>query len=247
MLRDATHDGAEHDREELEKKEDDMRVKMTLRGLMVAGFAIALTVQAWAYPEVARQTKAACAACHISPAGGAALTDAGKAFKTEKKALDTKVAGAEYVGPNKCRMCHLKEYKAWGDTPHARAFAMLKAAPDSTVAKVAKMLGVELKGPAAQSDACVGCHVTGFKLPGGYPAADSTKNVSLMAVSCESCHGPGGKHVPATMADKKKMINRAVTANMCTQCHTPALSPKFNFVEFKKKGVHPIPVAKTTG
>lgn len=222
-------------------------MRVGLRGLMVVGFALVLAIQAWAYPEAARQTKAACAACHVNPAGGAALSDAGKAFKAEKKAPDTKVAGAEYVGPNKCRMCHLKEHKSWGETRHAKAFAMLKTAPDSTVAKVAKMMGVELKGPAAQSDACVVCHVTGFKLPGGYPAADSVKNVSLMAVSCESCHGPGGKHVAATMADKKKMIDRAVTANMCTQCHTPAFSPKFNFEEFKKKGVHAVPVPKTAG
>jgi len=48
------------------------------------------------------------------------------------------------------------------------------------------------------------------------------------------------------MAEKKKFISRAVSANMCKQCHTPAMTPNFNYEEFVKKGVHPIK-AKAAG
>ena len=105
---------------------------------------------------------------------------------------------------------------------------------------MAARLKVELKGKASENEACIVCHVTGFKLAGGYPAADSARTAAVTHVACEACHGPGGKHVAASMAEKKKLINRAVTANLCTQCHTAVISPKFNFEEFKKVGVHAI-------
>jgi hypothetical protein len=202
--------------------------------------ALGLAAQAWAFPSITMKTKAACAACHVSPAGGAELTAAGKAYGAEKKVPEAKVAGAEYVGSKKCMMCHPKQHKSWAETAHAKAFTNLKAATGEPVAAFAKAMGVELKGKAAESDACVGCHVTGFKMAGGYPAADSTKNVALAAVGCEGCHGPGSKHVTAPMAEKKKAIYGTVSAKMCMDCHTAAASPKFDYAEFKKKGVHAV-------
>ena len=120
---------------------------------------------------------------------------------------------------------------------------MLKAADPKVVADMSARLKVELKGPAETTDACVSCHVTGFGLPGGYPAADSARTAAVTNVTCESCHGPGSKHASASLAEKKKLINRNVTAKMCTQCHTAAMSPKFNFEEFKKLGVHAVAAA----
>jgi len=215
-----------------------MRVKMHYRGILVTGIVLAWAAHAWAFPESARQTKAACASCHANPAGGAALTAAGKEFKEEKKAPEVKAAGADYVGINKCKMCHPTEFKSWQTTKHATAFAMLKSAPDTAIAAMAANLKVDLKGAASENDACVTCHVTGFHLPGGYPAADSAKTAAVTNVACEACHGPGSKHVTAPMAEKKKTINRNVTANLCMQCHVAATSPTFNFEEFKKRGTH---------
>jgi type IV secretory pathway VirB2 component (pilin) len=205
-----------------------------------------VAAQLWAFPELSRETKAACAACHTNVAGGEGLTDAGKAFKTAKTApaAAAAVKAAEYVGNNKCKMCHMKQHKAWSATPHANAFSKLKAADAAAVTAMASKLKIEITGSAARTDACVKCHVTGFQLASGYPAADSVKTAALAAVSCESCHGPGSVHVTAPMADKKKFINNAVTAKMCMQCHTPEISPKFNFEEFAKK-IHPVP--KTAG
>ena len=212
---------------------------------VVPALGVLVAARLWGFPEAARETKAACGACHASIAGGAELSDAGKAYKADKTVPAAAAAkSADYVGNNKCKMCHAKQHKAWSTTPHAKAFANLQAVAPAKAAEVAGMLKVELTGSAAKTDACVKCHVTGFHLAGGYPAADSAKTAAVAAVSCESCHGPGSVHVAAPLAEKKKTITRAITANLCTQCHTPQLSPKFNFEEYAKR-IHPVP--KTTG
>jgi len=194
----------------------------------------------WAFPEIARETKTACVACHTNPAGGVGLTEAGAKYKSEKKAAAAQDAKqAEYVGSGKCKMCHLAEHKAWSESPHAKALTNLKAADAKAVAAVAGKMKVELKGAAAESALCVTCHVTGYELAGGYSAADSAKSAALGAVGCESCHGPGSLHLTAPKADKKKFIYKDVSAKMCTQCHTPAMTPDFNYDVMMKKGVHP--------
>jgi hypothetical protein len=205
------------------------------------------THQVWAYPSVARTTKAACAACHTSVAGGVELSDAGKAYKADATKLPTgDVKGAEYIGSNKCKMCHIKEYKAWSETKHAHAFENLAAAKPEDVKAMAEKLKVEIAGSADKTDGCVSCHVTGFQLAGGYPAADdSTKTANLAMVGCEGCHGPGSIHASkdTPKEEKKKFINAGVTENMCKNCHTPEMSPKFDFAEYKKTGVHIVAAA----
>jgi hypothetical protein len=210
------------------------RIVLTALGMLAAA-------QLWAFPDFARQTKAACVACHVNPAGGADLNDAGKAFKTDAKAPAASTAkAAEYIGSNKCKMCHINEYKGWAATVHAKSLTNLQAVSAEKAAEVAGKLKVELKGTAATTDGCVKCHVTGFKLAGGYPAADSTKNAAASAVACEGCHGPGSLHMTAPMAEKKKFISRTVSAKMCEQCHNATMSPEFKYEEFVTKGVHPI-------
>jgi hypothetical protein len=209
-------------------------------GVMSVCLAVGLAAHAWASPEFARQTKAACVTCHVTPAGGPDLTDTGKAFKADP----TKVPGAgsmkaaEYVGINKCKMCHMKQYKASLETRHSNALGYLQKADAKAVADMAAKLKVELKGPATQNDACVTCHVTGFHLAGGYPAADSAKTAAVSNVTCEACHGPGSLHIAAAMADKKKFINGHPSAKLCMQCHTATTSPNFKFEEYKARGVH---------
>jgi hypothetical protein len=213
--------------------------KQLASGLMVA-LGIVVASQLWAFPEFARQTKSACATCHANPAGGVDLSDAGKAYKADGKAPAAGTAkAADYVGANKCRMCHIKQYKAWSETPHARALAGLQKPDSAKAATMAAALKVDVKGSPASTDQCVRCHVTGFQLATGYPQADSTKAANLANVTCEGCHGPGSLHVAAAMADKKKFINRGVTANLCMQCHTAVTSPNFKFAEYAAR-VHPV-------
>ena len=213
--------------------------------MAVLGIAVATqAAKAWAYPAFAREHKAACATCHANPAGGPTLNEGGTAFKADNSKVPAAAAkGAEYVGINKCKMCHMKQFKAWGATPHANAWAGLKNSTPEKATEMATALKVEMKGSPATTDGCVSCHVTGFQLAGGYPQADSTKAASLVNVTCEGCHGPGSLHVAAAAADKKKFINRTVTANMCKQCHTATTSPKFDFAEFSKRGVHQVAAA----
>ena len=222
-----------------------MRRKSLVVGLLAAGVGLSLALHAWAFPEVARQTKLACATCHTNPAGGAELTEPGKAFKADATKVPAAGAAkaAEYVGSAKCKMCHGKQHKAWLETPHAIALASLQKMDEKVAAEMAAKFKVEIKGSAVQTAGCVGCHVTGYQLAGGYPAADSAKAAAVSGVSCESCHGPGSLHVAAPMADKKKFTNKSVTAKMCTQCHTPVASPAFKFEEYVKRGVHAVPAA----
>lgn len=206
---------------------------------ILIGTTLCVCTAAYAFPQLARETKAACASCHVNPAGGPALTAAGTSFKSDKKAPTGDAAAAEYVGVNKCKMCHASQYKVWQGSKHATAFATLQGSTPEKKAAVAAALKLELKGDASKDDNCVVCHVTGFQLPGGYPAADSAKTAAVMNVSCESCHGPGSKHVSAAMADKKKFINRSVGAAFCAQCHTAVTSPAFKFDEYYAKIAHP--------
>lgn len=208
--------------------------------LITVVLGIAVATQLWAFPQFARQTKAACATCHANVAGGPELSEAGKAFKADGKAPAAAAAkAAEYVGVNKCKMCHMKQYKAWAETQHAKAWAGLKNADATKAGAMATALKIELKGSPTATEGCVACHVTGHQLAGGFPQADTTKAAAVMNVTCENCHGPGSLHVAAPMAEKKKFINHTVTANMCTQCHTSVISPKFDFATMSKK-VHPV-------
>jgi hypothetical protein len=225
-------------------KEEIVSRSKILPRIVVVVLGVAVATQLWAYPEVARQTKTACVTCHANPAGGAVLSAAGTAFKADGKAPAAAAAkAAEYVGVNKCKMCHIKQHKAWAETPHAKAWAGLKNSTPEKAAEMATAFKVELKGSPTATDGCVRCHVTGFQLAGGYPQADTTKAAGLVNVTCEACHGPGSLHVTAPMAEKKKFITKA-TENMCKQCHVPAASPDFVFAEYAKRGVHAVAAAK---
>ncbi len=158
-------------------------------------------------------------------------------------AADAPKPGGDYLGAAKCKMCHMKQYKAWAETKHAHAFEALKTATPEQLKKMNDLLKLTVKTPASDSS-CVKCHVTGFGVKTGYPSADSTKNAILAAVSCEDCHGAGGNHMAVPMSDK---ANRAATmlkptAETCAGCHTKAITPDFKFEE-KSKLVHPIAAA----
>ena len=117
--------------------------------------------------------------------------------------------GAEYVGTNKCRMCHMKEHKTWKVTKHATSFEVLK--------------GDEVTNPD-----CLKCHTTGYGQPGGFVSVEATPN--LKGTGCEGCHGPGSEHITAgKTADKTgpwdKKINKT-PLNTCVQCHNPHVNQK---------------------
>ncbi|MDB4994872.1 MAG: Cytochrome c family protein [Myxococcaceae bacterium] len=108
-------------------------------------------------------------------------------------------AGApSYVGVDACVTCHLDPGEVWEKTAHAHAYA--------TLSKQFKEYNLD----------CVGCHVTGYDLPGGSTVTHVAK---LENVGCEVCHGPGSKHAASP---KKVAIPIAKPQpDACLACHHP--------------------------
>lgn len=100
---------------------------------------------------------------------------------------------AEYIGVDKCKMCHSSVHKGWSETAHAKAFDLL--------------VNVEQQKNAE----CLPCHTTGFA-KGGFKDEESTPG--LKAVTCEACHGPGSEH----NGDATKIV-RKPSATVCAGCH----------------------------
>ncbi|HUV05738.1 MAG TPA: multiheme c-type cytochrome [Armatimonadota bacterium] len=118
-----------------------------------------------------------------------------------------------FVSALKCRECHVEEYDSWSRTAHAKAFASVT------------------KDNCANNPECLSCHATGFKPKGGFKPPVAT--VQLEGVQCEACHGPGVAHVR-----RPGKGYGAVLQSSCTQCHSPAKSPDFNFKAYKSRIAH---------
>jgi len=136
----------------------------------------------------------------------------------------------EYVGVDKCKMCHKKDgtFAGWEATAHATAFDKLDDA-----------------GKANKE--CAPCHTTGTTAEGEL----------LKGVQCEGCHGPGSDFKKkSVMEDKEAAIAAGLiipTEETCKTCHAAKAypeghkaMPEFKFDEMVKKGVHPMP-AKEEG
>jgi hypothetical protein len=146
----------------------------------------------------------------------------------------------KYVGSDKCKNCHSAAvkgapYDCWAKTKHAQAYQTL-ASEEAKKAGAAK----NINNPQ-QNDACLRCHVTAF----GVPADQKGKKFDqTQGVQCESCHGPGSKHVEARLAaeegDPSKVIQVGAgeiihqpTQATCKTCHNPE-SPSYKPFCFKK-------------
>jgi hypothetical protein len=118
-----------------------------------------------------------------------------------------------YLGIKVCQSCHGAEYEEWSGTAHAQAYATLE------------------KGEGSGLPQCQICHTTAAGLPGGFVSRDATP--TLAAVGCESCHGPGRRHVEDTTRPFGK-----VGLSSCTVCHDPANSPKFDYYSYVTRVNH---------
>lgn len=122
----------------------------------------------------------------------------------------TPPADQTYVGVRECAECHEKAFEAWKKTGHSHAFKLLTEKYE----KDAK---------------CLKCHTTGYGTPTGYKDASTP---DLKEVGCESCHGPGSKHVEIceSFGDRKlteeeeelaeHSIWEVLPKNVCIKCHT---------------------------
>ena len=149
---------------------------------------------------------------------------------------------AIYVGAEKCKNCHSSPkkgdpYGMWMKEKHSKAYTVL--ASDE-----AKKLGATKNIAEPQkSDDCLKCHVAAV----GVAAEKKHKKFDpTQGVQCESCHGPGSKHVEARLkADEveddskpvaigKDEIIGSPTAETCRKCHNKQDSPNYKPFAFKK-------------
>jgi hypothetical protein len=121
----------------------------------------------------------------------------------------------DYVGWKACAECHEDAAAGWKKTRHAQAFEHLKNEGKEDV------------------PGCVGCHAVHFDEEGGFIDLDLTPE--LAGVQCESCHGPGKKHVEKR-AEGDNIVARPDRA-CCRRCHTPGQDANFDY-EKKVLRVH---------
>lgn len=116
---------------------------------------------------------------------------------------------ASYAGQAACLSCHEDAHDLWEETKHSLAWATL-----------------ESKNKTFDPE-CISCHVTGYAKPGGsiVGAVKGFENVQ-----CEACHGPGSIHIASP--DAPGLIALKVPAEVCTSCHDPANSPRFNYDKY---------------
>ena len=101
-----------------------------------------------------------------------------------------------YVSATVCQGCHEQEYLQWSATRHAFAYETL------------------LKKERYFDPNCISCHTTGFGYQTGFHIGDSDS--TLKGVQCETCHGPGKRHVGNP---KKSNIRGGADTSLCLQCH----------------------------
>ena len=140
------------------------------------------------------------------------------AFEKEMK-LQQELSKGEtpYVGEQVCGTCHQSSHDSWQDSEHAKAFEDLE--------EVGK----------AYDPHCVSCHVVGYKKPGGFLSIELSSQ--LAGVQCENCHGEGKEHVES--GGQSLTPNHGLPKEqICTQCHVPEHSPKFNVTDYWPKILH---------
>ncbi len=111
----------------------------------------------------------------------------------------------DFVGAERCGLCHPDALAQWKTTKHSHAY-------DSLV-----HFGQQLDRE------CIGCHTAGWRHPGGF--SDPRAVGMLKHVQCESCHGPGKHH--AQTGNKAMIIRGKAEAAFCETCHQPDLETAF--------------------
>jgi formate-dependent nitrite reductase cytochrome c552 subunit len=132
---------------------------------------------------------------------------------------------AKYVGNEACGTCHVREYKTWLGTRHARTWVMLGMAEMSD--RVKSHFQVEASNPQ-NSAICLKCHGTAADTPAEFRGP--TFHIEE-GVQCETCHGPGERYATEeVMKDIQKAISlglRMPAKEMCLSCHIPKPSHAF--------------------
>lgn len=136
--------------------------------------------------------------------------------------------GYEYVGVDKCKMCHKSDargaqYTKWEKRGHAISYDVLTQDISLPIAKQ-----MDVDNPA-ESPACLNCHA---------PLFDKAPEFKDEGVTCEVCHGPGSEYKSLSiMKDHEKSVANGLTAynnqedikKKCLTCHEDAHGITFDF------------------
>lgn len=150
----------------------------------------------------------------VAPSVSAAMVRYNEALKAINLAKVEEIApvpegSASYVGVVECQRCHTTEHAFWKTTQHGHAIDTLR----------------ERNKEFDRN--CIGCHVTGYREPGGSVLGNLR---GLENVQCEQCHGPGSNHIKnPSLVNVPGGVHLEVTEASCQTCHVPEHSPKFNF------------------
>jgi len=134
----------------------------------------------------------------------------------------------EYVGVDKCRICHTSEargaqYPKWEQRKHSQSYEVLTR---DIAQPIAGELGVE---NPAESPKCMKCHA---------PLWDESIEFRKEGVSCEVCHGPGSEYKSLSiMKDHEKAVENGLIEykteedikKKCLTCHENPHGIPFDF------------------
>jgi hypothetical protein len=117
-----------------------------------------------------------------------------------------------FLGADLCVRCHQSQGEQWKTTSHSVAWKTLT------------------DGGNDAKPECIGCHVVGYRKPGGFQAANDAPK--LANVQCESCHGMGTLH--ESFANPKKTVTEAT----CVECHQGENDPHWDWKTKRALIVH---------
>jgi hypothetical protein len=107
-----------------------------------------------------------------------------------------------FLGADLCMRCHQSEAEQWKTTSHSQAWQTL----------------IDVKKDATPE--CIGCHVVGFKQPGGFQTGSDVPR--LANVQCENCHGMETKHTEFATTLR-------IQPATCITCHHGENDPEFDW------------------
>jgi hypothetical protein len=112
----------------------------------------------------------------------------------------------QYVGSERCGLCHVDLHTEWAKTLHAAALDSLEEIDQGT------------------NSECLPCHTVGFGESGGFVNRATTND--LAGVGCEDCHGPARQHVN-NVADRSLDPEVNIASSMCGTCHQGEHQPQY--------------------
>jgi hypothetical protein len=130
----------------------------------------------------------------------------------------------------------------------AKSFEALKP---GVYAREKELVGLDPAADYTDVEECLRCHTTGYGMVGGFVSMEQTPEMA--GVTCEACHGPGGRYVNTVMdADDPTFSTRQArsaglvyppTAQICRKCHNDdspfvGVGYEFEYAQRVARGTH---------